>query len=316
LRGPRVRSRHAPTTACCHCLLRPGDARPRGMGVAAAGRGDHAVPQRDRPLRDRRAPRDRHRRFRRHARGRGHGRRRALRRHRRNLGADDQHPHGRRLRHLLPAPLVAGCPRRRARVGGRPHRRRRHDRHPVGHRAPPPLRSPRRGDPPRVPRPTGLPAATTGRPGARPARTGTRPGPRTGKAGARPRADARARPARRPDPPRSARPARRTCPAKRTRSTRRTSSRRTCPATRARSIRRTSSTRRARPGCRTGSAARTGATPFTGSAILSALPEGDAVTAPESLTRPSARGRSTSGACIWTCVPLRTRTRGRPPAAP
>ena len=106
-------------------------------------------------------------------------------------------PHRRRVRHLVPPPLLARRARRRARVGGRPHRRGRHHRRPLGDRAPPPLRSPRRRHPPRLPRPAGLPATTPAtRPRTRPATPSTRPSAPTGTA----RTGTRHRPAHRPRP--------------------------------------------------------------------------------------------------------------------
>ncbi len=104
---------------------------------------------------------------------RGRRRRGALRGNGRLERADREHPDRRRLRHLVPAPVIAG--RARGRAGGRrrPDRRGRDDRNPLRHRAAPALRSPRRRNPPRLPRPAELPATAAGRPAStRPAARG------------------------------------------------------------------------------------------------------------------------------------------------
>ena len=60
------------------------------------------------------------------------------------VGADGQRPHGRRLRHLVPAPVLGVRTRGHAGGRGRPAGRRRHHGHPLGRRAAPALRRPRR----------------------------------------------------------------------------------------------------------------------------------------------------------------------------
>ena len=173
------------------------------MGLARVRRRHHPLPQRNRSIRNGTAPRHRHRGARGHAGRSGGRRRRPLRGHGRVLRADDLDPHRRRVRHVVPPPLLARRARRRARVGGRPHRRGRHHRGPLGDRAPPPLRSPRRRNPPRLPRPPGLPATTPAtRPRTRPATPSTRPSAPTGTA----RTGTRHRPAHRPSPTRGATP--------------------------------------------------------------------------------------------------------------
>ena len=109
-----LRSADAPTRrphrlvrALLSCAARPRP-RPRGrMGLAGSRGGDHPLPQRRRPVCDGPAPRHRHRGARGHAGGGGRGRRGPLRGNRRLVGHHDRHPDRRRLRHLLPPPLVA-----------------------------------------------------------------------------------------------------------------------------------------------------------------------------------------------------------------
>jgi hypothetical protein len=159
-----------------------------GMGLADSGGGDHAVSERHGPLCVGSAPRDRHCGRHRHAGGRRGGWRGSLRGDGRFVGADGERPHGRRpLRHLLPPPVVDVRPR------GRPGRDRPAPGRRGGHRQPirdcpaPALRRARRGEPPRLPRPVGLPASPDGD-GAAPrrSRTGAGPGPGEPSPGAGP----------------------------------------------------------------------------------------------------------------------------------
>ena len=165
-----------------------------GLDLAGSRFGDHALPQRRRPVRGGPAPRHRHRGRRRDAGGGCDRRRGALRRHRGVVGHHREHPDLRRpVRHVLPAPLVDRRAHGRSRVRRRPRRRRRHDRPALGGRAAPPLRRARRRHPPRLSRPNGLPATAALAGGA--SRTGPGAGARAGAharyptPGARPSAD-------------------------------------------------------------------------------------------------------------------------------
>ena len=132
-------------------------ARRGGLELAGGRRGDHAVPQRRRPVRRRPAPRDRHRGGRGHGRAGGRGRDGHVQRHRRLVGPHRRGAHGRRaLRHLLPPSLRALGREGRSRRDGRPPGRRGHERQPVRRGAAPALRRPRGGQPPRLPRPAQL----------------------------------------------------------------------------------------------------------------------------------------------------------------
>jgi hypothetical protein len=173
------------------------------MGLAGEGGSDHPLSQWDRPIRNRTASRNRHRCLGGHPGGRGRGRRGPCRGHGGNVRPDDRHPHRRRLRHLVPPSLVGVRARGGARVHRRPHRRGRNHRHPLGDRASPPLRSSRRRNPPRLPRPAGVPARAAGRTRAGATGAGASARTGTGRPTARPRSTtgstrARARPA--PDP--------------------------------------------------------------------------------------------------------------------
>lgn len=144
------------------------------MDLARLRRGHNAISQRERPVRERTAPGSRHRSPGGHRGGGRRGRRGPVRGHCRLLRPHDLDPDSRRLRHLLPPPLLDRHPGGLTRLSGRPHRRGRHDGHPLGDTPAPPLRSPRRRNPPRLPRPTGLPAtARAPRPGPRTATAGT-----------------------------------------------------------------------------------------------------------------------------------------------
>jgi hypothetical protein len=176
-----AQSRDAPTPARPHSLSRTRrGARPAGpgrrLGLARPRRGDHAVPERSRPIRGRTAPRHRHRGSGRNA-GRGcRGGRGALRGHRRHVRSDGERAHRRRLRHLVPAPVVRCGSRRRARVGGRASRSVRDHGRALRGRSAPPLRSARGRHPPRLRRPPVAVAAGSGAP----ARGGAAPSARTG----------------------------------------------------------------------------------------------------------------------------------------
>ena len=170
-------------------FLRSRHSGARSVGVAGLGRRHHALSQRDGPVCIGTAPGDRHRSPGRHA-GGGRGRRRgALRGDGRLVGAHGRRAHERRVRHLLPPPLVARGASGRARGGRRADRRGRDDRDPLGRGAAPPLRSPRRRNAPRLPRSAGLPAGVARdsrtRPAARGARARARTGTARGRAGTR-----------------------------------------------------------------------------------------------------------------------------------
>ena len=163
------------------------------MELAGSRRRRYSLPQRDRPLRGRTAPRHRHSGGGGHA-GRGRRRRRgAVCRDRRFLGPDGEREDRRRLRHLVPAPLGDRGPRRYACLCWRAPGRRRDDGYAFGRSAAPALRRTRGGNTTRLHRPA-LDAATRhGAPSERSTTSGAGTGTTVAEASAGPRAGPRRR---------------------------------------------------------------------------------------------------------------------------